>query len=136
MNVQENLTAFVKNTLNPILVEEGLLPFEIIIQGFSDPLSSALEYPRANIVETGRSFNVEFYTSEHSILLGLAVQTEDGDVLREWMTNYVEIIEDTVRSHPRLGGWCLLSDVKIETDARIGIGLIAVTLKVEVLREE
>jgi hypothetical protein len=136
MNVQEKLTAFVEAFLNPLLIERELPSFNVIVQGFSDPLSSAIEYPRANIVETGRSFNVEDFTTSHSLLLGLAIQTEESDVLKKWMTDYTETVEEVMRSNPHLGGWCLLSDVNIETDARTGIGLIAITIKIEVEASE
>ena len=132
MNVQEKLSLFVKDYLNPALLEKSLPAFNIIVQGFSDPLASAIEYPRANVVETGRSFSIGDFETSHTLLIGLAIHTEDSDLLKSWMVDYTETIEKVFRGNPHLGGWCLLSEINIETDARSGIGLLAITLKMEV----
>ena len=83
-----------------------VLLIENIFTGYKDIVDGAYARPCCSILVPKRS-NPDSYTTRYHIVIGIALDNSDQEMLERWGYAYMDMLEDVIKQDPHLGGCCL-----------------------------
>lgn len=102
----ESVQAYLKSAFSERAEELGIEDIVTWDRGWNSVLSSLSAYPAALTFIDSKTLK-DCYTTEYSLIISIAVTSDDDEELEELGNLWADILEDSIRSNWHLGGACL-----------------------------
>lgn len=134
-NLVESVGEYLLNALNKRAIEAEIPPIVAVVNGQTESLEYATQYPALFIACTGRTLNG--YFTDYEFSLGIALTAPTPELAEAYGDEWEDIVEDIYRHDCSLGGLVvdIVDSTSISGQQTAGMWFVASEMTLEVQNE-